>query len=80
MSNPVLLVPDGEAVYAIPVEEAKKHALKGEELTSAIEILSEESDVTGQNRPNGYYFRRNSRGQAYQRDSGGQWRRAPAYD
>ncbi|VXD00170.1 hypothetical protein PSEUDO9AZ_40186 [Pseudomonas sp. 9AZ] len=48
MNNQVFLIPDGDAVYAIPVDVTQGYALKGDELAAAISVLKEEDDVTGQ--------------------------------
>lgn len=78
MSDKVVLVPNGDAVYAVPVDVCEKYALEGDALASAQSVLGEESDVEGQRWG---HVTRNSRGEAYQwnTETGG-YHRAPYYD
>lgn len=49
MSKKYFLVPDEDAIYAIPVDECKKFALDGDMLKAAKQALEElEPDVEGQ--------------------------------
>lgn len=48
MSKKVVLVPNGDAVYAVPVEVCEQYALEGDALAAAKSALSGESDVEGQ--------------------------------
>ncbi|WP_160088879.1 hypothetical protein [Pseudomonas sp. 9AZ] len=64
MSDQFFLIPNGDAIYAVPVEEAKKYKLNGEALVAAktelinennlflqdiVRVIADSSDVTGQN-------------------------------
>ena len=72
----VVLVANGDNVYAVPTDICEKYALTGDELDNAKNTLSaEESDVEGQ------MLRWNSRNEAYTYDSDTHsWSRAPWYD
>lgn len=71
----VVLVANGDNVYAVPTDICEKYALTGDELEGAKKSLSaEESDVEGQN------LRWNSRHEAYVGDGYGNYTRAPWYD
>ncbi|TNE71762.1 MAG: hypothetical protein EP339_14350 [Gammaproteobacteria bacterium] len=75
MSKKVVFVPNGDAVYAVPVEVCEQYALEGDALVAAKTALEGESDVEGQ----GVTW--NSRGEAYVLDYDTyEYERAPWYD
>lgn len=53
MSDKVMLVPNGDAVYAVPVDVCEEYALEGNELASAQAALGSDSDVEGQSNRGG---------------------------
>lgn len=48
MSDKVVLVSSGDAIYAVPVDVCEKYALEGDALISAEAFFNEEADVSGQ--------------------------------
>jgi len=75
MSDSVVIVPNGDAIYAVPTDVCIKYKLEGKELEGAQAVLTEsDGDVTGQ-------YHKNSRGEAYTWDySSNGYVRSPQWD
>lgn len=79
MSDKVVLVPNGDAVYAVPVDVCEKYALEGDQLASAQSAIHGDSDVEGQ--ANYTWRKENSRGETYGWNTDtGNWQRTPWND